>query len=349
VVATYLNDGQGPHYRLADWLGTTRVQVNSAGVAELTCASLPFGDPQVPCTSPSATEQFFTGQERDQETGNDYFQARYYASSMGRFLSPDWTEDPSAIPYGDTSNPQSFNLYSYAGNNPVANSDDDGHDCIYNNGDGSGYVLRGDCASDTDSGIYVNGTVDVNSFQYNASNNSSTFTYTPDSGANIGVGTIQGPNLNGGFDPGSLGAAVFGAQNASTWNNAAGVVNAAGGLEASIMAPWAVAAAQCSGQSKGACAANMAFALLPFGLEGAAAKDLKAISGVLKMVDSGTTKGKVFMNLESKLPAAAEGYYREFTVPLAGQSGRGASRIVTGANGEAYYTADHYTTFTRIR
>ena len=30
-----------------------------------------------------------TGKERDTESGNDYFGARYYGSSMGRFLSPD--------------------------------------------------------------------------------------------------------------------------------------------------------------------------------------------------------------------------------------------------------------------
>ena len=31
----------------------------------------------------------FSGKERDSESGNDYFGARYYGSSMGRFLSPD--------------------------------------------------------------------------------------------------------------------------------------------------------------------------------------------------------------------------------------------------------------------
>jgi RHS repeat-associated protein len=31
----------------------------------------------------------FTGKERDTESGNDYFGARYYASSMGRFMSPE--------------------------------------------------------------------------------------------------------------------------------------------------------------------------------------------------------------------------------------------------------------------
>jgi RHS repeat-associated protein len=30
----------------------------------------------------------FTGKERDAESGNDYFGKRYYASSMGRWLSP---------------------------------------------------------------------------------------------------------------------------------------------------------------------------------------------------------------------------------------------------------------------
>jgi len=30
-----------------------------------------------------------TGKERDTKSGNDYFGARYYASSMGRFMSPD--------------------------------------------------------------------------------------------------------------------------------------------------------------------------------------------------------------------------------------------------------------------
>ena len=32
----------------------------------------------------------FTGKERDTESGNDYFGARYYASTMGRFLSAGW-------------------------------------------------------------------------------------------------------------------------------------------------------------------------------------------------------------------------------------------------------------------
>ena len=130
VTATYLNDGQGPHYRLADWLGTTRVQVNSAGSPELSCQSLPFGDPQVPCTSPTATEQFYTGQERDSETGNDFFQARYYASNTGRFLSP----DPSGLAYVNPADPQTFNLYGYVENNPLRFVDPSGQNTCTLNG-----------------------------------------------------------------------------------------------------------------------------------------------------------------------------------------------------------------------
>jgi len=33
----------------------------------------------------------YTGKERDTESGNDYFGARYYSSAMGRFMSPDWS------------------------------------------------------------------------------------------------------------------------------------------------------------------------------------------------------------------------------------------------------------------
>jgi|GEM_PF-5858584 RHS repeat-associated protein len=69
----------------------------------------------------------FTGKERDSESGNDYFGARYYASTMGRFLSPDWSDEPDPVPYPDLDNPQSLNLYTYAGNNPLIHIDADGH------------------------------------------------------------------------------------------------------------------------------------------------------------------------------------------------------------------------------
>jgi RHS repeat-associated protein len=70
----------------------------------------------------------FTGKERDSESGNDYFGARYYASSMGRWTSPDLSVQEEPVPYAKMDNPQSLNLYSYVWNNPLKSVDPDGHD-----------------------------------------------------------------------------------------------------------------------------------------------------------------------------------------------------------------------------
>lgn len=55
--------------------------------------------------------------------------------------------------------------------------------------------------------------------------------------------------------------------------------------------------------------------------------------------------GQVFQNREGVLPAKQSGYYHEYTVVTPGSADRGARRIVTGANGEYYYTSDHYASF----
>jgi ribonuclease T1 len=58
--------------------------------------------------------------------------------------------------------------------------------------------------------------------------------------------------------------------------------------------------------------------------------------------------GVTFGNRERLLPQARHGYYREYTVSTPGSRDRGARRIVTGSNGELYYTDDHYRSFRRI-
>jgi len=114
--------------------GTPRVQTDVTGAIEESYSNLPFGDgftvipsTGAPQTADDATEHHFTGKERDAESGNDYFEARYYSSAMGRFMSPDWSNSPEAVPYADLENPQTLNLYSYAGNNPLVYVDADGH------------------------------------------------------------------------------------------------------------------------------------------------------------------------------------------------------------------------------
>ena len=76
-----------------------------------------------------------TNKERDAESGNGYFGARYYASTMGCFLSPDWSAKIMPVPYAKLDTPQTLNLYAFVGNNPLTNVDADGH-C---SGSGSAY------------------------------------------------------------------------------------------------------------------------------------------------------------------------------------------------------------------
>src|SRR5580658_10165075 len=64
------------------------------------------------------------GKERDTESGNDYFGARYYGSSMGRWMSP----DPGWMFAANPANPQSLNLYAYVQNSPLTSVDPNGYE-----------------------------------------------------------------------------------------------------------------------------------------------------------------------------------------------------------------------------
>lgn len=55
--------------------------------------------------------------------------------------------------------------------------------------------------------------------------------------------------------------------------------------------------------------------------------------------------GSTFQNREGLLPDRPLGYYREYTVDTPGSADRGARRIVAGAEGERYWTIDHYDSF----
>lgn len=103
------------------------------------CSSLPYGD-GLQCSNQDVSALHFTGKERDTESQLDYFRARHYASSLGRFMSP----DPSGLKYADPKNPQSLNLYSYVLNNPVTFIDPTGLTCVQNSSDNNNIVDDGD-------------------------------------------------------------------------------------------------------------------------------------------------------------------------------------------------------------
>lgn len=93
-------------------------------------------------THPNRIGSCCTGKERDAESGNDYFGARYYSSSMGRWMSPD-------KPFADqhVANPQSWNLYSYTRNNPLRFVDEDGQ-IVVETRDTTYYQVSGATASE---------------------------------------------------------------------------------------------------------------------------------------------------------------------------------------------------------
>jgi RHS repeat-associated protein len=139
-------------FRFTDWLGTLRVTTDYGGESVGTCTGLAFGD-GVSCQGEPADSHHFTGKERDTESGNDYFGARYYASSMGRWMSPDWSAIQDPIPYADIDNPQTLNLYAYVQNNPLTLHDATGHyhcdpDYSTTNGNGDMVVHAGACHMD---------------------------------------------------------------------------------------------------------------------------------------------------------------------------------------------------------
>lgn len=71
---------------------------------------------------------FLTQKERDVETGLDYFEARYYASTQGRFTSVD-----PLLASAKRRNPQTWNRYTYGMNNPLRFTDPDGEDAVDEN------------------------------------------------------------------------------------------------------------------------------------------------------------------------------------------------------------------------
>lgn len=130
LVAEYSNaqpTNNGTSYLTTDTLGTPRIITgtninNESGGVINRHDYLPFGE-EVGAgiggrttgqgySQPDGVRQNFTGSERDDETGLDFMQARYYANIQGRFMSV----DPVV---GLLSNPQSLNRYSYGLNNPL--------------------------------------------------------------------------------------------------------------------------------------------------------------------------------------------------------------------------------------
>ena len=108
-------------YYYEDATGSVRMITDATGQAVEWHDYQPFGEETL--NNPQTPERrLYTGKERDSETNYDYSMARYYAGLNGRFT----TVDPGHVA-GDVFNPQTWNGYAYALNNPLRYIDPNGY------------------------------------------------------------------------------------------------------------------------------------------------------------------------------------------------------------------------------
>ena len=119
--------GAGVFYYFSDHLKTASVITDAAGTPKAESGYYPWGG-ELQFVNNDSNHYKFTGKERDNETGLDYFGARYYSNGLGRWITPDWSAKPVPIPYADLDDPQSLNQYGYVRNMPTTRVDVDGHD-----------------------------------------------------------------------------------------------------------------------------------------------------------------------------------------------------------------------------
>ena len=112
-------------YLTADHLGSARVITNQNGAVTTRKDYLAFGDEASsaqrtanPNYDTSETRKGYTGYEKDDESGLEFAQARYYNATHGRFTSVD-----PLTASANVKNPQTFNRYSYVLNSPYKFTD----------------------------------------------------------------------------------------------------------------------------------------------------------------------------------------------------------------------------------
>jgi RHS repeat-associated protein len=107
-------------FYFSDFLKTATVITDATGTIKSESDYYPWGG-EIQVINNDSNDYKFTGKERDPETGLDYFGKRYYSNGLGRWTSPD-------RPFADQhrGDPQSWNIYAYARNNPLRFIDEDG-------------------------------------------------------------------------------------------------------------------------------------------------------------------------------------------------------------------------------
>ena len=115
-----INGSESIEYNHPDRLGTRTITNQQAGT-NYEQTTLPFGT-ALNAESTVSTNKRFTSYDRSARTGLDYAVNRSYDSKQGRFTQV----DPIGMSASSLIAPQTLNLYSYCGNDPVNHTDPSG-------------------------------------------------------------------------------------------------------------------------------------------------------------------------------------------------------------------------------
>jgi RHS repeat-associated protein len=108
----------GPTYIQGDYVGSPNLMTDSTGTVVGRTKNLPFGE-RLNALGTVKSHRRYTNHE-DQAGSPIYMQARTYLPVFGKFAQVDPVYDQAK------DDPESWNLYNYATNNPVTNTDPDG-------------------------------------------------------------------------------------------------------------------------------------------------------------------------------------------------------------------------------
>ena len=114
-----MRQGDVVYFLHSDHLGSTSLTTDDGGTVVSEVRYFPYGEERW-TDGETPTDFTFTGQRAEMGFGLYDYNARYYDSGSGRFISPD-----TIVP--EPGNPQSLNRYSYVLNRPVGYTDPSGH------------------------------------------------------------------------------------------------------------------------------------------------------------------------------------------------------------------------------
>lgn len=123
-------------YTTTDHLGSPRIITDKLGQINARRDFMPFGEEiylgvggrtgdsgQKYASTQDNVRQKFTGYQQDKEISLDFAEARMYENRLGRFTAVD-----PLLASGKSANPQTFNRFVYAGNNPIIRTDPNGEE-----------------------------------------------------------------------------------------------------------------------------------------------------------------------------------------------------------------------------